>query len=111
MSTLREKPGPRWPLVVACAALLCGIVVYTLTRVWFGHIMFRDQHLGTALEYARGRIDVAHTIIPGFNATNTPTFLELPVWQALLALIFRACGTWFGWANILALLLFSSCLW
>jgi len=73
--------------------------------------MFRDQHLGTALEYARGRIDVAHTIIPGFNATNTPTFLELPVWQALLALIFRACGTWFGWANILALLLFSSCLW
>jgi len=42
-----------------------------------GHPQYRDIHLGTALEYAKGKIDILRPVIVGFNATNSSaTILE-----------------------------------
>jgi hypothetical protein len=37
--------------------------------------------------------------------------LELPLWQATAALLFKAFGTWVGWANVAALLFGVAALW
>jgi len=51
-------------------------------------------------------------VIVGFNATGTPTAQELPLWQAAAALVFKATNsTWYGWANLVSLLLFATGLW
>ena len=71
---------------------------------------FRDQHLGTALHYAQTKISLANTIIVGFNANDTPTIQELPVWQAAAGLAFKLLGMWWGWANVVSLVLFLPCL-
>ena len=77
-----------------------------------GRPLFRASHLGPAIEYAHGSIDLLRPVIPGFNATGTPTALEIPLWQAAAALVFKAThSTWFGWANVASLLLFATGLW
>ncbi len=59
-----------------------------------------------------GRIDLLRPTMVGFNATGTPTAQEFPVWQAAAGLAFKVAGsTWYGWANIVSLLLFSTALW
>lgn len=98
-------------LIAAAALGFALIAVFHLVSAKAGHSHYRDQHIGTALEYAKGRIDLLHPVVIGFNATNTPTPLELPVWQALAAVMFRVFGTWFGWANVLSLALFAAGLW
>lgn len=65
---------------------------------------YRDIHLGTALHYAATKIDLPNTIIVGFNATNTPTIQEFPLWQAAAGLAFKVLGTWEGWANAVSLI-------
>ena len=87
------------------------IIAFHLGSAGLNKAFLRASHLGTALEYARGRIDLLHPIIVGFNATGTPTAQELPVWQAAAAMAFRvAHSTWYGWANLVSLLLFATCL-
>ena len=77
-----------------------------------GRPLYRASHLGTALEYAHGSINLFRPIIVGFNATNTPTALEFPIWQAAAGLIFKIFGTnWYGWANVVSLLFFATALW
>lgn len=99
-------------LLIAAAALFFAlVVVFHLASAKAGHSHYRDQHLGTALDYAKGGVDLLHPVVVGFNATGTPTPLELPVWQALAALVFRVFGPWFGWANLLSLALFAAGLW
>ena len=96
----------------ACLGLLvAATVLFHVGTALMGHGRFRDIHLGTALHYARTQFDLAHTIIVGFNATNTPTIQELPVWQALAGLAFKCLGGWWGWANLVSLLLFLPCLY
>ena len=97
------------------ALLLAGLVgllaVFHIGLALKGYPLFRDQHLGTALHYAATRIDLQHTIIPGFNANDTPTIQELPLWQAACGLVFKAFGTWWGWANLVSLGIFLPCLY
>jgi 4-amino-4-deoxy-L-arabinose transferase-like glycosyltransferase len=50
-------------------------------------------------------------MIVGFDANNQPIPQELPVWQATAAALFKAFGTWFGWANVASLLFAASGLW
>jgi len=95
------------------AAVLFGlIVVFHLGNALAGKSLFRAQHLGAALEYARGYHGFLSPVIVGFNATGTPTPQELPIWQAAAGLVFKITGsTWYGWANLVSLLLFATGLW
>jgi hypothetical protein len=90
--------------------LITLVVVFHIGSALRGHGDFRDIHLGTALHYAQTKIDLADTVIVGFNATGTPTIQELPVWQMAAGLAFKLLGSWWGWANLVALALFLPCL-
>ena len=93
-------------------ALVAVMVVFHAGLALKGHGLFRDIHLGTALHYAQTKISLADTIIVGFNATNTPTFQEFPLWQMAVGLAFKLLGAhWWGWANLVSLLLFLHCLY
>ena len=97
-----ERPDNR--LLIAAAALCFALVAaFHLLSAKAGHPHYRDQHIGTALEYAKGRIDLLRPVVVGFNAADTPTPLELPVWQALAAVVFKMIGPWWGWANVVSL--------
>ncbi|MEJ0088399.1 MAG: glycosyltransferase family 39 protein [Limisphaerales bacterium] len=77
-----------------------------------GKSLYRPQHLGTALEYAHTPINLLKPVIWGFNANETPTLQELPVWQAAAGLVFKILGsTWYGWANLVSLIFFATALW
>ena len=104
-------PGKNRDLAVLLFALAGLVVIYHLGTALKGEGRFRDQHLGTALHYAATRFDLEHTIIVGFNATDTPTIQEIPVWQMAAGLAFRFLGPWRGWANVVSLLLFLNCLY
>ena len=71
----------------------------------------RDQHLGTALLYAKNGIDLLNPVILGANANGAPTPLEFPLWQALTGLLMKCFGTWHGWGNVVSLLFHVSSLW
>ena len=103
------KPPTLVPLVVTIFGL---VVVFHLGSALLGKPLFLGSHLGTALEYARGPINLLRPVIVGFNATGTPTAPEFPLWQAAAGLAFKATGsTWYGWANLVSLLAFASALW
>lgn len=107
-------PGRLKPIqldVVAVLLLGC-IVLFHLALGLADRPLIRASHLGTALEYAKGEINLLKPTIVGFNATGTPTALELPVWQGTAGFVFKLTGsTWYGWANVVALALFATCLW
>lgn len=92
-------------------AMSLGIVAFHLSFAALGSSAYRDQHLGAALIYARDGIDLLHPMIVGFNANGAPTPQELPLWQAAASLPMRWFGEWFGWANIVSLLLFATALY
>lgn len=94
-------------------AMLFGlIVIFHLVSAAAGRPLLRATPMGTALEYAKGPIDLLRPVIVGFNANGTPTALELPIWQASVGAVFKLTGSkWYGWGNIVSLLLFATCLW
>jgi hypothetical protein len=98
-------------LIASVVGLYLIIAAFHLLSAAAGYSCFRDLHLGTALEYAKGNIDILRPVIVGFNAAGTPTPQELPIWQALAGLAFKIFGPWFGWANLLSLVLFVTALW
>jgi len=83
--------------------------------VWFyaigwsisGYPIYRDQHIGAAIEYSANGIDLLRPVIPGFNATGTGTPQEFPIWQALASISLKAFGGWWGGATIASLVLFT----
>jgi len=87
------------------------IALFHLISAKVGYSHYRDVHLGTAIEYAKGSIDILRPVIVGFNATGMPTPQELPIWQALAGATFKYFGPWFGRANLLSLILFAAGLW
>lgn len=99
-------------LAPVVAVLLGLIVAFHLGNAFVGKSLIRASHLGTALAYAHDGIDLLKPVIPGFNAAETPTAQELPLWQASVALAFQAThSTWYGWANLVSLILFATGLW
>jgi hypothetical protein len=81
--------------------------IYALSWAIGGHPVYRDQHLGAALEYSANGIDLLRPVIPGFNATGTGTPQEFPIGQAAASLGMDAFGGWWGGATIASLLLFT----
>lgn len=100
-----------WPLRLLVVLFVAGTAAWHLWMAAKGYANYRAQHLGTALRYAEGPIDLLRPIIVGFNANDAPTALELPIWQAVAALLFKAFGTWTGWANLASLLFLVAGLW
>jgi len=109
---LQAKVAPDRLLASVVILLSGGIVAFHIISALAGFPAYRDSHLGTALQYALGPINLLRPIIVGFNLNGTPTLLELPIWQAAAGLMFKlAHSTWYGWANITSLLGFATCLW
>jgi len=105
------KPGASFWLKAVVLGFVCLAIVFHLGLAAKGMSLYRGQHLGTALEYAKGKIDLLRPVIVGFTATGTPTALEIPLWQASAAVLFKCFGSWFGWANVTSLLFMIAALW
>ena len=88
-------------------ALLALLWVYALTWAVTGYPIYRDQHMGAALEYASNGIDLLRPVIAGFNANGTGTPQELPLWQAAASVGLNLFGGWWGGTTIASLLLFT----
>jgi hypothetical protein len=101
---------PGW-LPYAIGLWVAGIFIFHLGCAATGRSLYRDIHLGTALEYAQGSINLLRPVIVGFNLNGAPTPQEFPLWQGAAGLVMKVCGTWFGWANLVSLLFFCSCLY
>ncbi len=100
----------RLPLLAAI--LFALVVLFHLGNAIQGKSFYRALHLGTALEYSRGSINLLKPVVVGFNATGTPTAQELPLWQAAAGLVFKLVHSeWFGWANLVSLFFFATSLW
>lgn len=97
-------------LLALAALLFLGSCAFHLKYARAGTPIYRDQHLSAAVEYSKAKIDLFKPVILGFNATGTPTPQEFPVWQALAGLVMKVMGPWYGWANVVSLLLFATCL-
>ncbi len=98
-------------LLAVAIAFYAMITLFHLASADAGYSHYRDIHLGTAIEYAKHGTDILRPVIVGFNATGTPTPQEFPLWQAMAGGLFKVLGPWFGWANLLSLILFASALW
>lgn len=81
--------------------------LYAIGWALIGYPIYRDQHLGAAIEYSANGIDLLRPVIPGFNATGTGTPQEFPIWQALASISVDAFGGWWGGATIASLILFT----
>ena len=101
--------GSLLPLIIILFGLIAS---FHLGSALAGKSVIRALHLGTALEYARGPINLLRPVVAGFNATGTPTAQELPLWQGTAGLVFKLTGSrWYGWANAVSLVVFASGLW
>jgi len=109
--TNNSSAGKHRDLALILVFLIALVIIFHVGSALHGHGRYRAQHLGTALHYAATRVDLKDTIISGFNATDTPTIQELPVWQMTAGLVFKLLGTWWGWANVVSLGFFLTCLY
>src|SRR5215471_2222220 len=96
----RSAEGSRSLVKWATLGWLGAIFLLPLGSAAIGSSLYRPQHLGTALEYAKGSINLLKPVIVGWNLNGAPTPLELPLWQGAAALAFKLFGPWFGWANL-----------
>jgi hypothetical protein len=87
--------------------MLALLWIYALAWAWIGYPIYRDQHIGAALEYASNGIDLLRPVIVGFNSSGTATPQELPLWQAAASVGLNLSGGWWGGATIVSLLLFT----
>jgi hypothetical protein len=110
-SALNSDKLPLWPLIGCVVFLVSLSWAYHLWAAARGYQNYRAQHLGAALEYAKGHINLLRPVIVGFDANDQPIPQELPIWQAAAAVLFKAFGHWFGWANVASLLFAASGLW
>ena len=106
-----SDPKNNKDLIFLTILLATGLVLFELWMATTDHDNSRDQHLGGAVAYARGHIDLLHPMLLGFNANGSPTPLEFPVWQAMTAALMKCFGLWYGWGNVVSLIFFSSSLW
>ena len=88
-----------------------ALAALQLSMAASGHGLMRVQHLASAVEYARGHIDLMRPVIPGFNANGSPTPLDFPIWQGMTAALMKLLGVWYGWGNVVSLGFLFSSMW
>ncbi len=100
------------PLPWLAAFFFAGIIAFHLGGALAGKSLYRPIHLGTALEYSRGPVNLLKPVLLGFNANGSPTAQEFPIWQAAAGGVLKFTRTeWYGWANVTSLLFFATGLW
>lgn len=99
--------GANSSIAAVALAMLALLWLYALGWALLGYPVYRDQHMGAALEYASNGIDLLRPVIVGFNANGTGTPQELPLWQAAASFGLNLFGGWWGGATIASLLLFT----
>ena len=99
------------PVYLLLGILLIAVIAFPILCAWKGFPLYRDIHLGTAVEYSKHSIDIGSSQIVGFNATGTPTLQEFPIWQMLAAVALKTLGPWWGWANVVSILIFITSLY
>ena len=111
LAFINHRSG-HYDLKLLATGLFAAITIFHLASAGMGYSFYRAQHLGTAVEFAHGSINLLKPVIVGFNANGSPTPLELPVWQAAAGMVFKAVSSnWYGWANLVSLLFFATTLW
>jgi hypothetical protein len=88
-------------------SMLVLLWLYAIGWALIGYPIYRDQHMGAALDYASNGIDLLRPVIVGFNATGTGTPQELPLWQAAASVGLNLFGGWWGGATLASLVLFT----
>ena len=111
MKNIATNPRSDRPVYVLLGILVMACIAFPLLCAWKGFPLYRDIHLGTAVEYSKHSIEIGSTQIVGFNATGTPTIQEFPIWQILAGMALKACGPWWGWANVVSILVFITSLY
>ena len=79
-------------IAAVALAMLALLWLYAIGWALLGHPIYRDQHMGAALEYASNGIDLLRPVIVGFNAKGSGTPQELPLWQAAASVGFKLFG-------------------
>ncbi len=110
VETSSPSRGKNSDLILAVLFLAIGLVVFELWMATTRHDNSRDQHLGGAVAFAKGHIDIMRPMLLGYNANGVPTPLEFPVWQAVTAIFMKCFGIWYGWGNVTSLIFFFSSL-
>jgi hypothetical protein len=105
MKNIATAPRSDRSVYVLLGILIMICIAFPLLCAWKGFPLYRDIHLGTAVEYSKHSIDLRNTQIVGFNATGTPTIQEFPIWQMLAAVALKTLGPWWGWANMVSILI------
>jgi len=70
MTELTKKNPDNRDLTVLAVLLALGIVVFELWMATTDHDNSRSQHLGGAVAYAKGHIDLLRPMLLGFNANG-----------------------------------------
>ena len=94
-------------IAAVALAMLALLWLYAIGWALLGYPIYRDQHMGAALEYASNGIDPLRPVIVGFNANGSGTPQELPLWQAAASVGLNLFGGWWGGATLASLLLFT----
>lgn len=105
MANITTNPRINRPVYVLLTVLVISCIAFPLLCAWKGFPLYRDIHLGTAVDYCKHSIDLRTTQIVGFNAAGTPTIQEFPIWQMLAAVALKTLGPWWGWANMVSILI------
>ncbi len=95
----------------AALAWALAIVAFHLGSAALGKPLYRYLHIGEAIGFANGSINLLNPVIIGWNLNNSPTPQDLPLWQAAVAVLFKLFGIHFGLANVVSLVLFFTCLY
>lgn len=111
MTESDSSPKDNKDLIFLAALLATGMIIFELWMATTDHDNSREQHLGGAVAYAKGHIDLLRPMLPGFNANGAPTPLEFPIWQALTAVCMKCFGIWYGWGNLVSLAFLFSSIW
>jgi 4-amino-4-deoxy-L-arabinose transferase-like glycosyltransferase len=106
----QDSPG-NGDLIFLVALFAIGLAALQLSMAASGHDIMRVQHLATAVQYARGHIDLMRPVIPGFNANGAPTPVEFPIWQGITAALMKLFGVWYGWGNVVSIVFLFSSMW
>lgn len=109
MSSNSQSPSLGAHRIIAAVALamLALLWLYAIGWALIGYPVYRDQHMGAAIEYASQGIDLLRPVIVGFNANGSGTPQELPLWQAAASVGLNLFGGWWGGATLASLLLFT----
>ncbi len=109
MSSNSHTPslGAYRSIAAVALAMLALLWLYAIGWALLGYPIYRDQHMGAALEYASNGIDLLRPVIVGFNANGSGTPQELPLWQAAASVGLHLFGGWWGGATLASLLLFT----